>query len=134
MKAGRKKQLLTEKETELMNMLWERGPLFVREIVELFPEPKPHFNTVATTIRILESKGYVEHEVLGGSHRFHAVADRSEFRSRSLSDVIRNFFGNSYKTAISSLIEEEKISVDEVKEILELIEKKNSIDKHDNNT
>ena len=59
------------------------------------------------------------------------MADRSEFRSRSLGDVIRNFFGNSYKVAISSLIEEEKISVDEVKEILELIEKKNSIDKTD---
>ena len=126
MKAGRKKQLLTEKETELMNMLWERGPLFVREMVDLYPDPKPHFNTVATTIRILESKGYVDHEVLGGSHRFKAVADRSEFRSKSIGDVIRNFFGNSYKLAISSLIEEEKISVDEVKEILELIEKKNS--------
>lgn len=126
MKAGRKKQLLTEKETELMNMLWERGPLFVREMVELYPEPKPHFNTVATTIRILESKGYVEHEVLGGSHRFRAIADRSEFRSKSLSDVIHNFFGNSYKTAISSLIEEEKISVDEIKEILNFIEEKNN--------
>lgn len=134
MKAGRKKQLLTEKETELMNMLWERGPLFVREMVDLYPDPKPHFNTVATTIRILESKGYVEHEVLGNSHRFKAVVDRSVLRSKSLGDVIRNFFGNSYKVAISSLIEEEKISVDEVKEILELIEKKNSIDKHDNNT
>ena len=131
MKAGRKKQLLTEKETELMNMLWERGPLFVREMVDLFPEPKPHFNTVSTTIRILESKGYVDHGVLGGSHRFRAVADRSEFRSRSLGEVIRNFFGNSYKVAISSLIEEEKISVDEVKEILDIIEKKNSMDKTD---
>ena len=131
MKAGRKKQLLTEKETELMNMLWERGPLFVREMVDLFPDPKPHFNTVSTTIRILESKGYVDHEVLGGSHRFRAVADRSEFRARSLGEVIRNFFGNSYKVAISSLIEEEKISVDEVKEILDIIEKKNSMDKTD---
>ncbi len=126
MKAGRKKQLLTEKETELMNILWENGPLFVREIVEHYPDPKPHFNTVATTVRILEGKGYVGHEVLGNSHRFYASADRSEFRSKSLTDVIRNFFGNSYKVAISSLIEEEKISVDEVKEILELIEKKNS--------
>ncbi len=126
MKAGRKKQLLTEKETELMNILWENGPLFVREIVERYPDPKPHFNTVATTVRILEGKGYVGHEVLGNSHRFYASADRSEFRSKSLTDVIRNFFGNSYKVAISSLIEEEKISVDEVKEILELIEKKNS--------
>lgn len=128
MKAGRKKQILTEKETELMNMLWERGPLFVREMVDLCPDPKPHFNTVATTIRILESKGYVAHEVMGNSHRFRAIADRSEFRSKSLSDVIRNFFGNSYKVAISSLIEEEKISVEEVKEILELIEKKNAND------
>ncbi|MDE6193313.1 MAG: BlaI/MecI/CopY family transcriptional regulator [Muribaculaceae bacterium] len=126
MKAGRKKQLLTEKETELMNMLWERGPLFVREMVDLYPDPKPHFNTVATTIRILESKGYVGHEVFGGSHRFRAIADRSEFRSKSLGEVIKNFFGNSYKVAISSLIEEEKISVDEVKEILELIESKNA--------
>ena len=126
MKAGRKKQLLTEKETELMNMLWERGPLFIREMVDLFPDPKPHFNTVSTTIRILEGKGYVGHEVLGNSHRFHATADRSEFRSRSLGDVIRNFFGNSYRVAISSLIEEDKISVEEVKEILKIIEQKNS--------
>lgn len=126
MKAGRKKQLLTEKEAQLMNMLWEKGPLFVREMVDLYPDPKPHFNTVATTVRILEGKGYVSHEVFGGSHRFFAVADRSEFRSKSLADVIKNFFGNSYKVAISSLIEDEKISVDEVKEILNFIEKKNS--------
>ncbi len=90
MKAGRKKQLLTEKEAELMNILWENGPLFVREILERYPDPKPHFNTVATTVRILEGKGYVGHEVLGSSHRFYAIADRSEFRSKSLTDVIRN--------------------------------------------
>ncbi len=126
MKAGRKKQLLTEKETELMNILWENGPLFVREILERYPEPKPHFNTVATTVRILEGKGYVGHEVLGNSHRFYAIAQKSDFRSKSLADVIRNYFGNSYKVAVSSLIEEEKLSVDEVKEILDIIEKKNS--------
>lgn len=131
MKPGRKKQLLTEKEAELMNMLWDKGPLFVREMVDLYPDPKPHFNTVATTVRILEGKGYVGHEVLGNSHRFFALTDKSEFRSKSLGDVIRNFFGNSYKVAISSLIEEEKISIDEVKEILELIEKKNSMEKSD---
>ena len=130
MKAGRKKQLLTEKETELMNILWENGPLFVREILERYPEPKPHFNTIATTVRILEGKGYVGHEVFGNSHRFYAIADRSEFRSRSLTDVIRNYFGNSYKVAVSSLLEEEKISVDEVKEILDIIEKKNSTENY----
>lgn len=125
MRAGRKKQVLTEKEAVIMNMLWEHGPLFVREMLELYPEPKPHFNTISTTVRILESKGYVTHEVLGASHRFSAVAKKSDFRDRSLADVVRDYFGNSYKSAVSALVEEEKISVDELKEIVEFIESKN---------
>lgn len=126
MKVGRKKQLLTEKETEIMNLLWAHGSLFVREMVDLYPEPRPHFNTVATTVRILESKGYVEHEVMGNSHRFKPIVDKSILSSRSLADVVRNFFGNSYKKAVSALVEEEKISLDELKEIMDLIEKRNN--------
>lgn len=128
MKAGRKRQLLTEKESEIMNILWDHGSLFVREMLEYYPEPRPHFNTVATTVRILESKGYVEHEVLGTSHRFKAIVERKKLSSRSLADVIRNYFGNSYKMAVSALVEEEKISVDELKEIVDLIEKNNTPD------
>lgn len=56
MKAGRKKQVLTEKESAIMNMLWEQGPMFVREMLEHYPEPRPHFNTVSTLVRILEGK------------------------------------------------------------------------------
>ncbi|MDE6571678.1 MAG: BlaI/MecI/CopY family transcriptional regulator, partial [Duncaniella sp.] len=100
-------------------------PLFVREMLEAYPEPRPHFNTVATTVRILEEKGYVAHEVLGGSHRFYAVADKNDFRDRSLAEVIRNYFDNSYKSAVSALAEEEKISVDELREIIEIIENRN---------
>ena len=125
MKAGRKKQELTEKEAILMNMLWDKGPLFVREMLELYPEPKPHFNTVATTVRILEGKGYVGHEVFGNTHRFYAAVEKSSFRDKSLAAVIRNYFGNSYKSVVSALAEEEKISVDELKEIIDLIERKN---------
>lgn len=125
MRAGRKKQTLTEKEAVIMNMLWEHGPMFVRELLELYPEPKPHFNTISTTVRILESKGYVTHEVFGASHRFKAVAQKADFRERSLAEVVRDYFGNSYKSAVSALVEEEKISVDELKEIVEFIESKN---------
>ncbi len=126
MKAGRKRQVLTEKEALIMRMLWENGPLFVREMVERYPEPRPHFNTVATTVRILEEKGYVGHEVLGSSHRFFAIARKNDFRDRSLADVVRDYFDNSYKSAVSALAEEEKISVDELREIIDLIESKNS--------
>lgn len=126
MKAGRKKQTLTEKEALIMQLLWDNGPLFVREMLEHYPEPKPHFNTIATTVRILEGKGFVAHEVLGGSHRFYAVASREDFRERSLADVVRDYFGNSYKNAVSMLVKEEKISTEDLREILEMIEKHDS--------
>ena len=130
MKAGRKRQVLTEKESIIMNMLWKHGAMFVREMVELYPEPRPHFNTVATTVRILEEKGYVAHEVLGVSHRFYAVADKNDFRDRSLAEVIHNYFDNSYKSVVSALAEEEKISVEELREIIELIESKQTGTSH----
>ena len=125
MKAGRKRQALTEKEAILMTMLWDHGPLFVRQMLELYPEPKPHFNTVATTVRILEDKGYVSHETLGGSHRFFAVATREEFSRRSFSELIRNYFAGSYKSAVSALVENEKLTVDDLREIIDMVEGKN---------
>ena len=126
MKPGRKRQVLTEKEAPIMHMLWENGAMFVREMVELYPEPKPHFNTVSTLVRILEDKGYVGHEVVGTSHRFYAVAKKQDFRDRSLSDVIRDYFDNSYKSVVSALAQEEKISVEELREIIDLVERRNS--------
>ena len=125
MKAGRKPRMLNEKEAFIMNILWDsERPLYVREILEKYPEPRPHFNTVATTVRILEDKGYVAHEVVGGSHRFIAIASRDDFRARGLADLIRDYFAGSYKSAVSALVEEEKISVDELREIIDIIEKK----------
>lgn len=125
MKAGRKRQVLTEKEGIIMNMLWDEGPLFVREMLERYPEPKPHFNTVSTLVRILEGKGYVGHEVVGNSHRFYATVDSSAFRERGIAEVIKNYFNNSYKQAVSSLVEEEKLSVDDLRDIIRMIEEKN---------
>lgn len=125
MKAGRKPQLITDRERGLLEMLWQHGPLFVREMVEYCPEPKLHFNTIATTVRVLEEKGYVGHEVVGGSHRFFAIARKKDFRDRTLANVIRDYFDNSYRNVVSALVEEEKISAEELKEILAIIENKN---------
>ena len=128
MKAGRKKQILTEKETTIMNLLWSNGPMFVREIVAHMDEPRPHFNTVATQVRLLEEKRYVAHEVFGNSHRFYAVVEKDNFRKQSLAQVIRNYFDNSYKNVVSALAKEEKISVEELQEIIELMERNKTRD------
>lgn len=116
--------MITEKELVLMQMLWEHGPLFVRQMVDLYADPKPHFNTLSTTVRILEEKGHVGHEVFGPSHRYYAIAKKEDFRKKTLARLVRDYFNDSYKNAVSALVEEEKVSVDELREIIDLIESK----------
>ena len=64
---------VTKKEDELLNIFWDNGPMFVKEILELLPEPKPHFNTISTMVRSLESKGYVSHKVYGTTYQYFAT-------------------------------------------------------------
>ncbi len=117
---------LTEREAEVMEQLWERGPLTVRQLLEAYPDPKPHVNTVSTMVRILEDKGYVSHDPDSSKpFRYFALAQASDFAGRSLAKVIKSYFNNSYTSAVSALVEEEKISVDELKQIIDLIENKN---------
>lgn len=113
---------LTRREEELMRRFWERGPMFVREIVESWPEPKPHFNTLSTMVRALEAKGYVAHESFGSTYRYYPTVSEAEFSALSLKGVISKYFENSYLGAVSALVEEEKISVDELKELIARIE------------
>lgn len=126
MKAGRKTQGLTQRELDILKIFWETGtPLFVREILERHPEPVPHPNTVATQLKILEEKGHVAHETIGGSHRYYPLTRREDVRDRSIRSIIADFFGNSYKSAVSTLVAEEKISIDELREIIDMVENRN---------
>lgn len=125
MKKGRTKSTLTEKEEQIMQLLWTHGPLHVKEMVVMYPEPRPHVNTISTLVRILEQKGFVAHNDEGGSYQYYAVAALEDFRRSRLGSFIRNYFGNSYVGAVSALVEEEKISIDELRELIDMVEKKN---------
>lgn len=113
---------LSKREREIMELLWELGPMFVREIREAYPEPRPHVNTLSTIVRILESKGYVSHEAYGSTYRYKATVSREEFGRNSLSGIVSSCFQNSYLRAVSTLVQEEKISVEELKELISQIE------------
>ena len=97
----------------------------MRELVDLSPEPKPHFNTLSTIVRTLEAKGYVSHKAYGKSFQYFAIVDEEEFSKRTLGSVIKNYFKNSYLGAVSALVEEEKISLDDLKELIEKVESQN---------
>lgn len=105
-----------------MNHFWDNGPMFIKELQALYPEPRPHVNTLSTLVRILESKGLVSHTAFGNTYRYQAAVSREQYGKRSLNGVITHLFGNSYLKAVSSLVEEEKISVEELKELVRQIE------------
>ncbi len=118
------KEQLTPKEEELMQLLWEHGPIFISKLIELYPEPRPHFNTVSTVMRRLEAKGFVGHNEVSGSYQYFAIAKKEDFRNRCFGNFIKNYFGGSYYGAVSALVAEDKISAAELKELLELVEHK----------
>ena len=71
---------LTAKEEEVMGWFWEKGPLFVRELLSFYDEPKPHFNTLSTVVRGLEEKGFVGHKAYGNTYQYYALVSRDDYR------------------------------------------------------
>jgi predicted transcriptional regulator len=117
---------LTNKEEEIMHVLWKLKKAFVKEVVVELPKPKPHYNTVSTVIRKMEDKGYVTHEAFGNTHRYYPIISKEAYRKRYFSNATQNYFENSYKNVVSFFAKEEKISADELREIIKIIESKNN--------
>ena len=113
---------LTAKEEEVMGWFWEKGPLFVRELLSFYDEPKPHFNTLSTVVRGLEEKGFVSHKAYGNTYQYQATVSRDDYRRGTLRGVISKYFDNSYLGVVSTLVQEEKISVEELKELIKQVE------------
>ena len=116
---------LTAKEEEVMGYFWEKGPLFVKQLLEFYDAPRPHFNTLSTIVRGLEEKGYLAHTAYGNTYQYYAIVSADDFKRRTLKGIISKYFNNSYLSVVSSLVKEEKISVEELKRLIEEVEKSN---------
>mgnify|MGYP002756311631 FL=1 len=116
---------LTAKEEEIMGYFWEKGPLFVKQLLEYYEEPKPHFNTLSTIVRGLEDKGFLSHNTFGNTYQYYAAVSETEYSKGTLKNVIAKYFNNSYLGVVSSLIKEEDISVDELRKLLDEVEQGN---------
>ena len=116
---------LTAKEEEIMGYFWEKGPIFVKQLLEYYEEPKPHFNTLSTIVRGLEDKGFLSHNTFGNTYQYYAAVSETEYSKGTLKNVIAKYFNNSYLGVVSSLIKEEDISVDELRKLLDEVEQGN---------
>ena len=118
-------QKLTNKEEEIMHILWTLEKAFVKDVLAEIKDEKPHYNTLSTIIRNLEEKGYVAYNAYGKTHQYYPVVSKEAYRQRFMNSAIESYFNNSYKNVVSFFANEEKISVEDLKEIIDLIEKKN---------
>ena len=114
---------LTPQEEMVMLHIWQLNECAIKDVVELLDEPKPPYTTVASIFRNLENKGYVVKRRFGNVKVFKPSITEASYKRHFLSGVVQSYFDNSYKELVSFFAKEQKITTDELTEIIRLIEK-----------
>ena len=117
---------LTQKEEEIMNVFWEKGPMFIKELKEQYADQQLHYNTLSTIVRGLEEKGFIAHEQFGNTYRYFAAISNEAYRKKTLGTVVKKYFDNSYKNVVSHFVRDENLSLEQLKQIIKEIEDDNS--------
>lgn len=112
---------LTRKEEELMKILWKLEKAFVKDIVELYPDPKPHYNTISSLVRLLQDKGVIGFKQYGNTYQYFPLISKDEYRRTFMGEIVSDYFDNSYKSAVAFFVKEKGLSEDEIDELVKLI-------------
>lgn len=116
---------LTRAEEQVMQVLWSLKKSFLKEIVENSPEPRPHPNTVATILKILVEKGFVDFETQGRNNLYHPKISREEYGKKSAQQVVKGYFNGSPALLVSQFLSDNKLSVEELETLLLKIKSEN---------
>jgi len=123
MKKNAIKRPLTPQEEELMRHVWQREKGYIKDFREMYPTPHPPYTTVATIMKKLEAKGYVDARSDRNTFEYTPAIGREEFKKSSLSSMVSHYFQDSYKEMVTFFAKEEKLSEEDLKEIIKLIKK-----------
>ena len=109
---------LTKAEEQVMQVLWKLGKGFLKEIIEATPDPKPHSNTIATLLKILVEKGFVEYQVYGRNNLYKPLISQADYGKKSANQLVRGYFDGSPARLVSHFISEQKLSEAELEQLL----------------
>src|SRR3982751_1723632 len=112
---------LAKREEQIMQVFWDLNKAFIRDIIPLLPDPKPHYNSVATIVKILEEKGFVGRETAGNMHCYFPVISRQEYQKFALKDIVSQYFDNSYPRMLAFFAKEQKLTDKQLGEIVNII-------------
>ncbi len=113
---------LSKSEEQLMQYIWKQGKAFMNELLEMYPDPKPANTTVATLLKRMKDKGYIDYEQLGRSRQYYPLVKKSDYFSRHINGIIRKYFDNSPSSFASFFTKETDLSEDELKELQEIVQ------------
>ena len=117
---------LTQQEEEAMQLIWNNGGGFIKELLDTMKGDKVPYTTLASTIKNLQRKGYVKAVKYANAYRYEAIVDEEEYKKLFMSGFVNDYFKNSYKELVSFFAKEEKISADELDEIIRMIKEEKS--------
>ncbi|SHJ88711.1 BlaI/MecI/CopY family transcriptional regulator [Pseudozobellia thermophila] len=123
---------LTKAEEEVMQILWKLEKCNVAAIIEELPEPKPAYNTVSTIVRILENKGFVDHEKAGKGHLYFPLVKKSDYSNQSINKLVDGYFQGSFKSMVSFFMKKNDMSLSELESIMKEIRKSDGQEGPDN--
>jgi BlaI family penicillinase repressor len=109
---------LTRAEEQVMQILWQRGPSAVKDMLPELPAPTPALTTVSTIVRILEQKGFVGYEPVGRGYRYHALVAQDDYRRFSLRKLLRGYFGGSFTQLVSFFAQDENLDAAQLDALL----------------
>ena len=113
---------LSKTEEQLMQYLWKLEKAFMKDLLEAFPEPKPATTTVATLLKRMHDKGFVDYKLFGKSREYFPLVQKSDYFSKHVNGLIKNFFNNSASQFASFFTSKTKLSISELEELKELID------------
>jgi BlaI family transcriptional regulator, penicillinase repressor len=117
-------KVLTKAEEQIMQVIWKLEKAFLKEIIEELPEPRPHNNTVATIIKILTEKNFVGVTVFGRMHQYYPLVSKDAYSKTTMRSLVKGYFEGSFSNAVSFMVKENNLSVEELEMLLKQLKKK----------
>jgi BlaI family transcriptional regulator, penicillinase repressor len=112
---------LAKREEQIMQVFWDLEKAFIKEVIPHLPDPKPHYNSVATIVKILEDKGFLGHESVGNLYQYAPIVTKEEYQQHAMKDIVSQYFDNSYPRMLAFFAKQQNLSDNELNEILQMI-------------
>ena len=114
---------LTKAEEQIMQVIWKLDKAFLREIIDELPSPKAHQNTVATILKILVEKEFVGVTVFGRTHQYYPLVSKDAYSKGSIKNLVKGYFEGSFSNAVSFMVKENNLSIEELELLLKQLKK-----------